>query len=169
MENNRGTKFYRANEKETMEKYGMKADARSGAGPLFKSDGRNDYLICEYKSTEKASYSMKFDDIRKNEYHARTEHKIPIFITAQIFFDGDIYIGQDEWITLRPEHIKAVAEYLETGKTNSAVSDIVFNTTNCELKELKPRKQKIIGSGAKERETLKKEKEKKYEKGKSAI
>lgn len=76
----RTSKFWYDNERVKMEKLGLQSQPRSGAGPVHKEDGVNDYVLCQLKSTEGMSITVKRDDVEKLIYHADLINKVPIFV-----------------------------------------------------------------------------------------
>lgn len=154
----RSTKFYRKNEEEVMLDLGLKPTKNSGAGWIEKEDGQNDYLICQLKSTDKQSISVKQADIRILEKNANVCHKIPIF-AIQFLNSGEV------WLMSKPEDYVEVAKYIKTGKCEKPQGiDIEL-----EDKPLPKPKKKVIVSNADAREQYKAEQNKKYDKTKSAI
>lgn len=94
----RSTKFYRKNEEEVMKRIGLNPTINSGAGWIQKEDGENDLFICQLKSTDNKSISVKQDDLNVLEYHAVISHKIPVF--AFQFLNTDklwVSITEDEF------------------------------------------------------------------------
>lgn len=151
----RSTKFYRKNEEEVMKALGLKPTKNSGATWLDKEDGKNDYLICQLKSTDHQSISVKQKDIRILEDNANISHKIPIF-AIQFLNTGEV------WLMARPEDFTEVAKYIDTGKCEKP---------QCiELEDVSaPKPKKVISSSASAREQYRAEQNKKYDKTKSAI
>lgn len=95
----RSTKFYRKNEAEVMERLGLKPTKNSGAGWIEKEDGENEYYLCQLKSTDNQSISIKQNDLRILEYHAQISHKIPVFV-IQFLNTGEV------WLMARPEDME---------------------------------------------------------------
>lgn len=96
--NKRSTKFYRRNEAEVMKRLGFRPTKNSGAGWIEKEDGINDQAICQLKSTDKQSISVKQSDLHILEKHALEAHKLPVFALQ--------FLNLDEvWIMVKPEHI----------------------------------------------------------------
>lgn len=96
--NKRSTKFYRKNEAEVMKRLGFNPTPNSGAGWLIKEDGDNDQAICQLKSTDKQSISIKQTDLHTLEQHAIEAHKLPVFAIQ--------FLNLDEvWVMVKPEHI----------------------------------------------------------------
>lgn len=152
----RSTKFYRKNEAEVMLALGLQPTKNSGAGWIEKEDGQNEFLICQLKSTDKQSISVKQSDIRILEKNAGVSHKIPIF-AIQFLNTGEV------WLMSKPEDYTEVAKYINTGKCEKP------QNVDIELKEMKPKNKKVITSNADAREEYNEEQNKKYDKTKSAI
>lgn len=111
MSNNqkRSFKFYRENEREVMEALGLKPTKNSGSGWIEKEDGQNDAVICQLKSTDAQSIKVNQKDIRILEKNSLVEHKIPMF-AIQFLNTGEV------WLMVKPEHIKQIGQYLDTGE-----------------------------------------------------
>lgn len=102
----RSTKFYRKNEAEVMKRLGLYPTRNSGAGWVEKCDGQNELFICELKSTDKESYTLKQKTIQELEYHACVAHKIPVFALQ--------FLNRDEiWVAIKEDEFK---EYMEFKK-----------------------------------------------------
>lgn len=155
----RSTKFYRKNEEEVMKALGLKPTKNSGATWLDKEDGQNEYLICQLKSTDHQSISVKQSDIRILEKNAIVSHKIPIF-AIQFLNTGEV------WLMSKPEDYTEVAKYIETGKCEKPQHGDIDITW---FEELEPVEKKIITSNANAREEYNKKQNEKYDKTKSAI
>lgn len=95
---NRGTRFYRRNEAEVMQRLGLRPTKNSGAGWVEKEDGESEDVLCQLKSTDHQSISVKQVDLRQLESHAAVSHKIPVF-AIQFLNTGEV------WILAKPEHI----------------------------------------------------------------
>lgn len=100
--NKRSTKFYRKNEAEVMERLELKPTKNSGAGWIEKEDGQSNTHICQLKSTDAQSISVKQSDINILLRNARISHKIPVF--AIQFLNND-----DVWVAMQEDEYK---EYL---------------------------------------------------------
>jgi hypothetical protein len=72
-------KWHRNHEKKKMKEMSLTPVPLSGAG-LQKEDGANDDIIAQLKTTTKASYTLKIDDIHTLFKNAIITHKIPIFM-----------------------------------------------------------------------------------------
>lgn len=96
--NKRSTKFYRKNEAEVMKQLGFKPTPNSGAGWVFKEDGQNEQCICQLKSTDKQSISIKQNDIHILEQNAAVAHKLPVF-ALQFLNTNEV------WVMIKPEDL----------------------------------------------------------------
>lgn len=94
----RSTKFYRKNEAEVMKQLGFKPTPNSGAGWVFKEDGQNDQCICQLKSTDKQSISIKQNDLHILEQNAVISHKLPVF-ALQFLNTSEV------WVMIKPEDL----------------------------------------------------------------
>lgn len=72
-------KFWRKNERDVCKQLGLRPVPGSGAG-MEKEDGENDYILCQLKSTDAASYQLRKLDVEKLLYHAEVDCKIPLFV-----------------------------------------------------------------------------------------
>lgn len=98
--NKRTTKWYRKNEAELMKRLGFKPTRNSGATWIDKADGQNDHCICELKSTDKASFTVKQEYLHTLEANAIEAHKLPVFAFQ--------FINRDEvWIAIKESDIEA--------------------------------------------------------------
>lgn len=102
----RSTKFYRRNEEEVMKSIGFKPTTNSGAGWIQKEDGENDFALCQLKSTDALSISIKQNDLHILEQHAAQSHKIPVF-AFQFLNTGET------WIAIKPEHISVLKSLVQ--------------------------------------------------------
>ena len=104
--NKRSTKFYRKNEAEVMKRLGFEPTKNSGAGWVEKCDGQNESFICELKSTDKESYTLKQKTLQELEYHACVTHKLPVFALQ--------FLNRDEiWVAVKEDEFK---EYMKFKK-----------------------------------------------------
>ena len=76
----------RKKEKKTAKKLGFNSHIASGALWFQKSDMSNNLFNIEYKYTEKKSYSLKLESLKKIENESGV--KIPVFV---IDFNGERY------------------------------------------------------------------------------
>lgn len=154
----RSTKFYRKNEREVMESLGLRPTKNSGSGWIEKEDGDNDYLICQLKSTDAQSIKVNQKDLRILEYNANVSHKIPVF-AIQFLNTNEV------WLMAKPEDLPDVAEYINTGKISSngfKELDFVQDHPSVNVK------LKVIKSSGSAREQFHEERNKKYDRTKSA-
>lgn len=160
MSNNqkRSFKFYRENEREVMEALGLKPTKNSGSGWIEKEDGQNDAVICQLKSTDAQSIKVNQKDIRILEKNSLVEHKIPMF-AIQFLNTGEV------WLMVKPEHIKQIGQYLETGEKPVEL-DLGIDLDASEQLENKP--IRAIKSSSSGRERFYSEQDKKYNKVRSA-
>lgn len=156
MNNKRTGKFYRKNEAEVMKSLGLIPTKNSGSGWIEKEDGQNDYVICQLKSTDAQSIKVNQKDIRILEYNASVTKKLPMFAIQ--------FLNTDEvWLMVKPTDIVEISKYIETGKCHVEESMV-------EIEEVTSKPRKVIGSGSKVREQMRKERELRYsKKSKSAI
>lgn len=104
--NKRSTKWYRKNEAEVMHRLGLNPTKNSGAGWIEKCDGENRHFLCELKSTDHESFSIKQSVLHVLEHHALEAHKIPLFAFQ--------FINRDEvWVAIKEEDIQAYRELIE--------------------------------------------------------
>lgn len=107
----RSTKWYRKNEAEVMHRLGLKPTRNSGAGWIEKCDGENEHFLCELKSTDHESFSIKQSVLHVLEHHALESHKIPLFAFQ--------FINRDEvWVAIKEEDIQAYRELIERDVLN---------------------------------------------------
>ena len=103
--NKRSTKWYRKNEAEVMKRLGFKETRNSGATWIDKGDGQNEHCICELKSTDKESYSLKQTTLHVLEAEAIEAHKLPVFALQ--------FINTDEiWLTVKETDIEAFKHHI---------------------------------------------------------
>ena len=102
----RSTKWYRKNESEVMHRLGLRPTRNSGAGWIEKCDGESEHFLCELKSTDHESFSIKQSVLHVLEHHALEAHKIPLFAFQ--------FINRDEvWVAIKEEDIQAYRELIE--------------------------------------------------------
>lgn len=137
--NKRSGKFYRKNEKEVMERLGLRPVPGSGSGWISKEDGENDEIICQLKSTDRESISIKKVDIDMLVNHAIISHKIPVF-AIQFLSDDSLYL------MVRPEDLGEAFEYISGGRGCGKVkfyNDLLFTPEPDDIVLTKP---KVIAS-----------------------
>lgn len=114
--NKRSTKWYRKNEAEVMHRLGLKPTRNSGAGWIEKCDGENENFLCELKSTDHESFSIKQSVLHVLEHHALEAHKIPLFAFQ--------FINRDEvWAAIKEEDIQAYRELIERDVINKLAEE----------------------------------------------
>lgn len=146
-------KFYYQNEAEVMGMLGMKQVPGSGNGWVSKEDGENDYVLCQLKSTDASSISVKKLDIDKLILHALTSRKVPVFAVQ--------FLTSDEvFLLVRPLDLPDVAEYLTTGKCISPSAADIVNLGDGP----KPHAATKVKSSASARERFNQERERRYKK-----
>jgi len=119
--NKRSTKFYRKNEAEVMKRLGLNPTKNSGAGWIEKCDGQNELFICELKSTDKESYTLKQKTLQELEYHACVAHKTPVFALQ--------FLNRDEiWVAITEEEFKEYMKYKQEQKLKEIEEkEVVFD------------------------------------------
>lgn len=128
MMNKRSTKFYRKNEAEVMERLGLSPTKNSGAGWVEKCDGQNELFICELKSTDKESYTLKQKTLQELEYHACVAHKIPIFALQ--------FLNRDEiWVAITEGEFKEYMEFKKQKQEEQEIDSFVDSFVDKEEKE----------------------------------
>lgn len=101
----RSTKFYRKNEAEVMHRLGFKPTRNSGATWIEKCDGQSDHCICELKSTDNSSFTVKQEYLHTLESHAIEAHKLPVFAFQ--------YLNTDEvWLSIKESNIEAFKQLI---------------------------------------------------------
>lgn len=101
----RSTKFYRKNEAEVMHRLGFKPTRNSGATWIEKCDGQSDHCICELKSTDNSSFTVKQEYLHTLEAHAIEAHKLPVFAFQ--------FLNTDEvWLSIKESDIEAFKDII---------------------------------------------------------
>lgn len=102
----RSTKFYRKNEAEVMHRLGFKPTRNSGATWIEKCDGQSDRCICELKSTDNSSFTVKQEYLHTLESHAIEAHKLPVFAFQ--------FLNTDEvWLSIKESDIEAFKDLIK--------------------------------------------------------
>ena len=101
-------KFWNKNEKAVMERLGLKCTPASGAGVVFKEDGRSEHIVCQLKSTVSDSVKVNRLDVDNLKYNADMERKIPVFVIQ--------FLGGQTLVATTIENIQDVGLYLRDGK-----------------------------------------------------
>lgn len=157
----RSGKFYRRNEEDVMRRLGLEPTKNSGSGWIEKEDGQSEEIICQLKSTDANSISIKKKDLDVLQYNASVVHKLPVFAIQ--------FLQTDEvFLVMTPEVLEDIARYLKTGKVpnsaNCTLSDI--DLSNHEDMVVQPKR--TIKSSSSAREAFARETEKKFKKGKKS-
>ena len=137
--NKRTTKWYRKNEEEVIKRLGLKPTRNSGATWIDKADGQNEHFICELKSTDHESFTIKQSVLHTLEAHAVESHKMPVFAFQ--------FINHDEvWVALKESDIEAyklfveqevIKEILNKNTVRKDLSDLYdFNENEIVLKKV---------------------------------
>lgn len=101
----RSTKFYRKNEAEVMHRLGFKPTRNSGATWIEKCDGQSDHCICELKSTDNSSFTVRQEYLHTLESHAIEAHKLPVFAFQ--------FLNTDEvWLSVKESDIEAFKQLI---------------------------------------------------------
>ena len=102
----RSTKWYRKNEEEVMKRLGFKPTINSGATWISKGDGESEHCLCELKSTDHESFSIKQSVLHHLEAQAIEAHKLPVFAFQ--------FINTDEvWVAIKESDIEAFKAILQ--------------------------------------------------------
>ncbi len=150
----RTTKFYRRNESEVMKKLGFRPTKNSGSGWIEKEDGISEHCICQLKSTDKNSISIKQNDLNSLALNSIVSHKIPVF--AIQFLNND-----DIWIMVRPEDIYDIKDIISDKYKEKYTKHIDIEPKNCYNNTVKRDNKRE----ALERKKYETKKEEEYKKG----
>ena len=71
-----------------------------------KEDGQSEQCICQLKSTDKQSISIKQNDIHILEQNAAIAHKLPVF-ALQFLNTGEV------WVMIKPEDLTLIQSLVE--------------------------------------------------------
>lgn len=145
--NKRSTKWYRKNEAEVMKRLGFKETRNSGATWIEKGDGQNEHCICELKSTDKESYSLKQTTLHVLEAQAIEAHKLPVFALQ--------FINTDEvWLAVKETDIEAFKQLIrasvleeieaEIKERNSKLSPLLEKEFKKSIDRTKEKEQEIL-------------------------
>lgn len=157
----RSGKFYRRNEEDVMRRLGLEPTKNSGSGWIEKEDGQSEHLICQLKSTDANSISIKKKDLDVLQYNASVVHKLPVFAIQ--------FLQTDEvFLVMSPEVLEDVAKYLKTGGRvlGTAIQGIDIDLS--EHEEMVAQPKRVIKSSSSAREEFAKETEKKFKKGRKS-
>lgn len=111
------TRFYRRDERDTNDDYGLKSRRDSGAGWINKLDGEDNDRIVSMKSTEAGSFRVTFADLAELEYQALIANKLPVFLVKDLTNDKRYFIIEEsnladtaKMMKRRTEHKSAEGE-----------------------------------------------------------
>lgn len=155
----RSGKWYRKNEADIMKRLGLEPTPNSGSGWVVKEDGQDENIICQLKSTDKESISIKKLDLDKLAYNASVAHKIPVF-AIQFIRSDDIYI------MIKPDDINDIARHI--AGLSLERRDGLIDIPDGKYEKLNSTPKKIISGASRSRERFHEEQRKKYDKTKKA-
>lgn len=116
--NKRSTKWYRKNEAEVMQRLGFEPTRNSGATWIDKGDGQNEHCLCELKSTDHESFSIKQNVLHQLEAQAIEAHKLPVFAFQ--------FINTDEvWVAIKESDIAAFKALMKGVLPNMPLSPLL--------------------------------------------
>lgn len=122
----RTIQFFRKNEREVMKSLGFRPTKNSGSGWVEKEDGENDIAICQLKSTDAQSISVRLKDLKTLEYHSVVSHKTPVF-AIQFLTTGEV------WLLTRPGDVMIAGQKFvdifeeEQKKTVDKTQNVCYN------------------------------------------
>lgn len=97
---------------------------------IDKGDGQNDNCICELKSTDHESFSIKQSVLHHLEAQAIEAHKLPVFAFQ--------FINTDEvWVAIKESDIAAFKAILQGRLHNMPLSPLLENKENVDKIEEK--------------------------------
>ena len=140
----RSGKFWYRNEKQTLEALGFQQIPGSGNGFAAKEDGENEFALVQLKSTDKSSYTLDLLDLKKLEFHAEVDNKIPLFL-IQYLKANKIYA------VIEVSNIADLKDIIETG--NKKESKVMPNAEVSVLDRRVKSSSKAIQSYRKEQES----------------
>lgn len=98
-------RWYRKNEREVMEAFGLRPVLGSGSGWVCKEDGEGECVIAQLKSTDKESLRLQQIDLERLELHAATAHKLPLFVV-------EFLAAQRKYFVVSPSVLQELAALL---------------------------------------------------------
>lgn len=126
----RNSKWYFQNEKKIAKRYNLKLTKRSGAGWLEKEDAYNEYILAQFKTTEKESYRLQLDDLEILFKNSTMGNKIPLFV-VEFYKKFDLLI-------MKPEHLLLISKYLQYNNClHDIKSDIEYKDVRMSNKSIK--------------------------------
>lgn len=102
-----------------MKKLGFRPTKNSGSGWIEKEDGISESCLCQLKSTDKNSISVKVKDLATLVHNSIISHKIPVF--AVQFLQTN-----ETWLLVRPEDLKDLKEIAEGNSVQKKDLESVF-------------------------------------------
>lgn len=154
----RSGKFYRNNEKDVMEQLGLQPTKNSGSGWIEKEDGQSENVLCQLKSTDAQSIKVSKYDLDTLQYNAMVAHKLPVF-AIQFLQSNEVYV------VCKPELLKQLAEYLQTGEVPSATENALLGIDLNGREDVSPQCGRVIRSSSSARQQFNEEQQAKYRKG----
>ena len=131
----RPTKFYRKNEAEVMHRLGFKPTRNSGATWIEKCDGQSDHCICELKSTDNSSFTVKQEYLHTLESNAIEAHKLPVFAFQ--------FLNTDEvWLSVKESDIGAFKDLVRQSVLEGLKGELKEGSKLPPLSEKKYKKNK---------------------------
>ena len=128
---NRSTKFYRKNEAEVMRRLGLEPTVNSGAGWKDKEDGRSDHFLCQLKSTDKESISIKQHDLHALEIHASESYKLPVFAFQ--------FLNRDEvWLAVKESDLEEIKRVIRDDENKRKSREQVDEPEETEYNRIVP-------------------------------
>lgn len=140
-----------------MRSLGLEPTPNSGSGPIWKEDGQSEHIICQLKSTDAQSIRVNKKDLDVLSYNAEVAHKLPVF-AIQFLQSNEVYL------IVKPEMLCEAAQYIKTGKYESANEFVGIDLSEHET--MTSTTSKIIRSSSNAREKFHQENERKFEKEK---
>lgn len=157
----RSGKFYRRNEEDVMRRLGLEPTKNSGSGWIEKEDGQSEEIICQLKSTDANSISIKKQDLDILQYNASVVHKLPVFAIQ--------FLQTDEvFLVMTPDTLQDIAKYLKTGKVPDSANSALSGIDLSKHEDMVVQPKRVIKSSSSAREAFAKETEKKFKKGKKS-
>lgn len=122
-------RWYRRNEREVMEAFGLRPVLGSGSGWVQKEDGESEAVLCQLKSTDKESLRLQQIDLERLELHAATAHKLPLFVV-------EFLATQRKYFVVSPSVLQDLAALLP--KVQNTDGEPVEKEQECKAREAAP-------------------------------
>lgn len=123
-----------------------------------KEDGQSEDVLCQLKSTDAQSIKVNKYDLDTLQYNAMVAHKLPVF-AIQFLRSNEVYV------VCKPELLKELAEYLQTGEVPDATRYALSGIDLSGREDTSPQCGRVIKSSSSAREQFHKEQQAKYRKG----